>query len=79
MTFEQSKSTSGISPVCARTLRDTAMMSQALKRSRDDLVRDGSCCEAKEASDMTASTLVGVSALAQPHFLIEVEAVAVID
>ena len=26
-----------------------------------------------------ASTLVGVSALAQPHFLIEVEAVAVID
>jgi enamine deaminase RidA (YjgF/YER057c/UK114 family) len=26
-----------------------------------------------------ASTLVGVSALAQPHFLVEVEAVAVID
>ena len=65
MTFEQSKSTSPISLVCARTLRDTAMMLQALARSGDDLAR--------------WHLLWGVSALAQPHFLVEVEGVAVID
>ena len=43
--------------------------------------RDGEDCRAQTSHDgqkMPASTLVAVAALAQPEFLIEIEAIAVI-